>query len=297
MIDFSIIIPTWNGRLLLEKNLPRVLAAVRGQKAEIIIVDDGSTDQTAKFLKNLVFKDLMNQFIELNRNYGFSHACNLGVSKARGEIVVLLNNDVVPERNFLEPLKKDFKNPKIFAVSFHEPQFSWAQAFWQAGFVQHRPGPKTKKACFSFWASGGSAAFRKIIWLELGGFDYLFQPFYWEDVDLCYRAWKRGFQILWEPDSIVHHRHESTISQFSPRYVSLITQRNELLFVWKNIVSPGLFKEHQQALIKRIFKNPGYSRIFLAAMVKLPQVLPQRSQEKREARLKDEEIFELFKKR
>jgi GT2 family glycosyltransferase len=275
---YSIVIPTWNGRRLLEKNLDSVL--VTGAD-EVVVVENGSSDGSLEYLqeRRKRFKSL--KVVSLAKNLGFGRGCNLGVEKTRGEIVVLLNNDVVPEGNFLEPLKKDFADPQVFAVSCCEPQWSWAKVEWRDGFLRHSVGQKTAKTHDSFWASGGSAAFRKSIWAELGGFDPLYAPFYWEDVDLCYRARKRGYKILWEPKSVVYHQHEGTIGvKFSKSYVDLIKQRNELLFIWKNITNKKRFAEHKQALWRRMVEHPGYIKVVLAALKKFSEVRVKREKEK-----------------
>jgi len=86
---FSIIIPNWNGKKLLEKNLPLVLSSGAD---EVIIVDNGSTDDSLQFLKS--FKGRRLKIIENKKNKGFTRAVNQGVITARSEIVILLNNDV-----------------------------------------------------------------------------------------------------------------------------------------------------------------------------------------------------------
>lgn len=294
-MTISIIIPNWNGKKLLEKNLPQVLAAA-GNEAEVVIIDDGSTDGSPEFLRDISSQSSRFKISGLSQNHGFAYTVNLGVKKAKGEVVVLLNSDVLPENDFLKPLEEDFADPGIFAVSLSEPQYGWAWGEFKDGYLSHEPRKGANQAHISLWASGGSGAFRKRIWQELRGFDFLYHPFYWEDVDLSYRAWKRGYQILWEPKSVVHHRHESTVSRLSSSYVGLIKQRNELLFIWKNITSPALFREHKKFLIKRIASYPGYSRIFLSAMKKLGPVLRARRQEKSEAKLTDQEIFKFFER-
>lgn len=293
MLKFSIIIPNWDGKKLLEKNFLKVLTSV-GKDTEIIVVDNGSTDGSLDYLQEMVLKNPPLRIVRFNQNYGFAYACNEGVKKTRGDIVVLLNNDVIPTKGFLRPLVNDFSDPSVFAVSFNEPQFSWAKGIFENGFLKHVPGPKSKKTHSSFWASGGSAAFRKRIWQELGGFDPLYYPFYWEDIDLCYRAWKRGYQILWEPRSIVHHQHQSTVSRFSKGYIDIIKQRNELFFIWKNMTSKKLINEHRKFLVKRLVKNPGYLKVILAALLNIARVFSRRLQEKNETKLSDEDIFTLF---
>lgn len=290
----SVVIPNWNGEKLLRKNLPKVIQAVKlsSYQAEIIVVDDGSEDGSVRQIKN---KKLRIKLIENKKNRGFIYSCNRGVKETKGEIVVLLNNDVVPEKDFLKYVLPHFQDPKVFAVSFHEPDWSWARILWQKGFIEHQPGNKAKTTHISAWASGGSAAFRKSIWQKLGGFDLLYHPFYWEDVDLSYRAWKRGYKILWEPKAIVYHKHEGTIQRFSKDYVNLISQRNQLLFTWKNVTSPKMMLEHKFWLGLKLIKNPGYFKPFLSALAKKPQILPRWLKEFREKKVNDIEIFNEFR--
>jgi len=290
-VRFSIVIPNWNGEELLKKNLPAVL---RTGADEVIVVDDGSTDGSREYIKQLTSYELRIKTIFNKKNLGFAASVNKGVKAAKGEIVVLLNNDVVPEEKFLKPLEEDFGDPKVFAVSLGEPQWSWAKGKWIRGFIEHEPGEKTKAPHISFWASGGSGAFRKEIWEKLGGMDELYHPFYWEDVDLSYRAWKRGYKVIWNPRAVVYHKHEGTISRFSKKYVNLIAERNRLLFIWKNITSPKMILEHKFWLIKKLLINPGYWQSFLMALVKFPFVLKQKLKEYREEKVKDEIIFSQF---
>jgi len=291
-MKFSIIIPNWNGERLLKKNLPAVF---QSQAKEVIVVDNGSKDGSVALLEILQNKYSQLKVILNQKNLGFAKAVNQGVKIAKNEIVVLLNNDVVPEADFLKPLVKDFEDEKIFAVSLNEPQWSWAKGKWIKGFVEHEVGPKTKKPHLSFWASGGSAAFRRSIWLKLGGLDEIFAPFYWEDIDLSYRAWKRGFKVLWEPQSVVHHQHESTIgSQFSQRYVDLISQRNQLLFIWKNITNLKMRSVHKIFLWKKLLTHPGYFKPFGAALSRVFLITPRWFKESREQEVSDREIFKKF---
>jgi GT2 family glycosyltransferase len=298
-VKFSIVIPSWNGEKLLKKNLPAVL---KTGADEVIVVDDGSTDGSRKYIKKLTnyelrisgLKRLRIRAVFNKKNLGFAASVNRGVKVAKGDIVVLLNNDVVPEEDFLKPLEKDFQDPKVFAVSLGEPQWSWAKGKWVKGFIEHEPGEKTKVPHISFWASGGSGAFRKGIWGKLGGMDNLYHPFYWEDVDLSYRAWKRGYKVVWDPKAVVYHKHEGTISRFPKKYVSLIVERNRLLFIWKNITSNKMILEHKFWLFKKLLTSPGYWRPFLMACLKFPSVLKRRFKEIKEVKIKDEDVFSQF---
>ncbi|MBI4039719.1 glycosyltransferase [Candidatus Daviesbacteria bacterium] len=286
----SIVIPNWNGRSLLKANLAAVLAAGAG---EVIVVDDGSTDQSVALVR-ANFPQI--KLVIHKQNMGFSQSVNDGVQTASGQIAVLLNSDVAPHANFLPPLVKHFTDDQVFAVSAHEPQASWAKGMWQNGFFEHQPGQKTDQLHISFWASGGSAAFSKDKFLQLGGMDLLYKPFYFEDIDLSYRAAKRGWKILWEPASLVDHQHEGTIGKyFSRSYIDFVSQRNQLIFIWKNIADKKMFKEHKTALVRRLVR-PGYWWPFLSALLKLSQIGKLRQKEIAEQIVSDEEIFARFVK-
>ncbi len=289
----SIIIPNWNGRELMEKNLPYVLAAAKNQKnkiLEIIIVDDKSTDESVLFLQKNYAGEI--KLIKHTKNRGFSAAVNTGVRAAKGEIVVLLNSDVAPTHNFLASALPLFKRDGVFAVSFHEPGRTPTKGVFAGGFIGHAPAREAKEVIETFWVSGGSGAFRRSVWTSLGGLDEkLLSPLYWEDVDLGYRAIKRGYKLLWDPGAVVYHTPESTTAKLPRKYLQRIQERNQLLFIWKNLTSANLFKKHLAGLARRLMRGPGYAVIVLMALAKLGVALKARVKEKKEARISDEAIF------
>jgi GT2 family glycosyltransferase len=292
----SIIIPNYNTEFLLRKNLPIVLAAAanpENQILEVILVDDASPDKSAEVVKK-EFPQI--RLIRHKVNRGFSSAVNTGVRMAKGGLVALLNTDVLPDKDFLKLTLPLFDDEKVFAVSLHEKGYAWAKACFKEGFIAHEPGPVSKTPHISFWASGGSAVFRRDYWIKLGGMDEkVFSPFYWEDLDLSYRAMKRGMRVLWDPDAHVVHKHESTISQLSKAFTQRIRERNELFFIWKNITSNTLFRKHISGLFRRVARHPGYFRIVFLALLKLPVVAKARKKEKKESKVSDETIFVRFK--
>jgi GT2 family glycosyltransferase len=291
----SIVIPNYNGKALLEKNLPKLFDAVgniNNKIVEVIIVDDASKDDSTKFIKK-TYPDI--KLIKHTKNRGFSSSVNTGVRTAKGNLVVLLNSDVIPDKDFLEDTLPIFSDEKVFGVSFHEKGYSWAKGTFNNGFLEHSSGKETKAIHPTLWISGGSGIFRRDVWHKLGGMDEkLFSPFYWEDIDLSFRALKRGYKVLWNPDSIVSHEHESTISKLSKSYVARVRQRNELLFIWKNITSKNLINKHVRYLFLRVFRHPGYIRIVFMAIFKLGLVLEKRKKEIKESKISDEAIFARF---
>jgi len=292
----SIIIPNYNGENLLKTNMPFILKAkdfADNKIEEVIVVDDGSKDKSIDVIK----KDFSwIKIIKHKINRGFSAAVNTGVRAAKGDLICLLNSDVVPESNFLESVFPYFHNSKVFAVSLNEVgEFGWARGFFADGFIGHASGQKSDVSHDTFWVSGGTGVYRRDIWMELGGMDEkLFSPFYWEDVDLSYRALKRGYRLIWDPDAKVTHIHEATISRFSKTYVGRILERNQLLFIWKNLTSANLFRKHLAGLLKRLIKHPGYTRIVLMALGRIGAVTRARGKEIKEAKVSDEAIFSRF---
>jgi GT2 family glycosyltransferase len=204
----SVVIPNWNGRDLLEKYIPSVIEALReNPENEVIVVDNGSEDGSALFLRDR-FPQV--RVIALDRNLGFGGGSNEGFRAAKNDIVVLLNSDMRVERNFLAPLLEGFTDETVFSVAcqifFSDPnklreETGLTQSWWENGAlrVRHRDDPAIQGLYPCAYGGGGSCAFDRRKFLELGGFDELLAPFYLEDTDVGYMAWKRGWKVLYEP--------------------------------------------------------------------------------------------------
>lgn len=291
----SVVMPNINGESLLAKNLPFLLKAKANSKnniKEIIVVDDGSWDNSVAFLKNN-FPSI--KVIKHKINRGFSAAVNTGARSAKGDLLLLINTDVIPDEDFLEPVFKHFDNDRVFSVSLHERGYGGSRGYFGEGYIQLGMRKELKVSQESFYVSGGSGVFRKKYWVEMGGMDEkLLSPFYWEDIDLCYRAWKRGYVNMWEPDGVVTHKHESTISKFPKKYVARVKERNQLLMLWKNIQSRSLLSKHIIGITLRCLKHPGYIRIVIMALGRLGIALRARKKEIRESIVSDEAVFEKF---
>ncbi len=284
--NISVVIANWNGEKLLRKNLPATMA-VLPKGTEIIIIDNGSSDDSLNYLKNIKGIEL----IANKENLGFSRACHQGINRARGEFIVLLNTDVLPQKDFLEAALKNFQDPQVFAVSFNEEKYGWAQIWWRGGFIHHGVGGYSKKPHISAWASGGSMVLRKSLWRQLGGFDLLYEPFYWEDFDLGYRAWKAGFKIIWEPKAIVGHEHEASTSKFSRDYVTLIKERNQLLFIWKNIDNFWWRFSNIFGMMLRATFGPNYLKVIFSALAQYRRHGKPRAAK---GKLTDQQVVALF---
>ena len=260
--DITIIIPTFNGLPLLKKHLPQVIKC-SGNGTKIIVVDNGSSDGTEDYLISKYPKTV--QCLRNERNLFFPIAVNQGFKAASTDLVVLINNDVHPLKGYLETAIRHFTDKSVFAVTFDETSSSWPQVTWR-GKLQYLRGEDKSLPHLSAWASGGSAIFRKSVWDELGGLDEIYSPGYWEDIDIGWRAWKAGYQIIWEPKAKVIHQHESSFSLINRDYLNLIKQRNELIFNWKNITDPEMRHEHFFYLAYQTLLHPGYLIVTLSAL-------------------------------
>lgn len=301
----SVVTPNYNGKALLAKNLPKVLKNCQG--CEVIIVDDGSTDGSAAFIRKN-FKQV--KLIVNAQNQGFAKSVNLGCTAASGDLVLLLNSDTTPRTNFLKLAVKHFEQiSDLFAVGLADYSHEGSKivvrgrggAGFKNGFVSHFAAkPQFGK---TLWVSGGSGLFDRKKFLELDGFDPVFAPFYWEDIDLCYRAQKRGLRCLFEPRSQVDHFHEegAIIKTYSPFLVRTVSYKNQFLFFWKNITDYVMICQHLSWLpyhfIKAIVSGDlAFLAGFIWALFKVPKLIFNYSLDITHYSLTDQEIIGKFEK-
>ena len=295
----SIVIPNYNGESLLPKHLPSVIKHSPG--VEIIIVDDASTDGSVTMLAE---KFPTVKVLALKQNSRFAAACNEGFAAAKGDIVVLLNSDVSPRPGYLPPLLTHFSDPLVFSVGSKEIEEVSGQkvdsgrglgAFRRGLVVHWRPDNQTEKS--TLWTTGGSMAVRKKIWLEMGGMDTLFKPAYWEDIEMCYRAQKRGYKVIFEPKSVVEHHHETTnVAALGKPVMNVAAFKNQLLFIWRDITDASYMVSHllwlPYHLIVTSYRTKGlFLQGFYKALLQLPQALRARRAEKPFAVISDHEIL------
>ena len=305
----SVVIPTWNGREHLERNLPSVLDALAGDPShEIIVVDNASTDGTAEFVRE---KFPTVRLLSLHENRGFGGGSNAGFQHARNPIVVLLNNDMRVEEGFLAPLVEGFSDPRVFAVTaqifFSDParrreETGLTRGLWRNGrlSIGHIVDEHVTDLFPAFYAGGGSSAYDRRKFLELGGFDPLWEPFYLEDTDISHMAWKRGWIVLYQPRGVVYHDHRGTIGKhFSETFIQRVLERNHLLFAWKNIHEWRRLLAHfgwlYAGLWVRLLAGPSTARPNTAALFRalgrFAPALRARNRARRLAAIDDTEAF------
>lgn len=289
-MKISVIVTNWNGIRLLKKFLEKVIQN-SPEADEIILADDASTDKSLIFVKNLQKKYPKLKIITHKKNIGFSRNSNKAASKAVGELIVFLNNDINPHLGYIKNSLKHFSDPKVIGVGFSElGHENYGSIYWKNGYLQLRPG-YSKKTHISAWVSGGSSIIKKEYFLKLGGFDNIYEPFYFEDFDFGFRAWRSGYNLLWEPASIVEHKHESTTSKFSKRLLVYVKERNHLISVLRNISDKKLFLENKLFSILRVLSGPNYLKIIRAAKKQIRKYPKQVVYPK----ITDQEILNKFK--
>ena len=247
----SVIILNWNGEKLLRQFLPSVIANTQGPDVEVIVADNGSTDDSLK----LMCEEFPNvKILAFDENLGFSGGYNRAISEVESEFVVLLNSDVETPPGWWMPLL-DFMNshpevgacqPKILSYR-NKDKFEYAGA--AGGLLDKYGYPYCRGRLFDriefdlnqydtgpediAWASGAALMIRRDVYLEAGGLDELFFA-HMEEIDLCCRIHNLGYRVCIVPESHVYHLGGGSLSQGDPRKTYL-NFRNNLLLLYKNI--------------------------------------------------------------
>lgn len=320
MADFtkcgvSIAIPNYNGRKLLEECLPSICEALRlhgHPDDEISIADDGSTDGSVEFLKTH-YPDV--KLVKAGDKSGAPNAFNHAIANCKNEIVIVHDNDVKVTSGYIAPLLEHFSDPGVFAVTmralaFDKKTFRSAGKLgrFRRGFIrawenydveepQKHPLVKERRLD-SLFGMTAHVAYRKSMFDRLGGLDLLYSPYIWEDTDICYRAWKRGWVTRYEPRSLVYHQWNSTISVLSPgSRQAMVSARNRLIFHWKNIGDLDMLVPHCAMLsVRAVFALLTFRRSFFVplwqALKLLPEIKAKRAIEKKQWVLTDREVLQ-----
>lgn len=244
--DIAIVILNWNGEKLLEQFLPSVIKYSKG--AHIYLADNASTDGSLKVVKEK-FPEV--SIIENKSNGGFAKGYNDALKSVHEKLYLLLNSDVKVTENWLQPLLGTINENGIAGVqpkikSFHSPN-TFEHAGASGGMIDKDFYPFCRGRIFSklekdknqydypmnvFWASGACMLIRKELYWEVGGLDEDFFA-HMEEIDLCWRIQKRGYQFKVAPSSVVYHVGGGTLDYQSPRKTYL-NFRNSLYMILKN---------------------------------------------------------------
>lgn len=247
----AVIILNWNGAKLLRRFLPSVMTNTDPDLARIIVVDNGSTDNSLEVLKN-EFPDV--EVMAFDSNYGFAGGYNKAIAGVDNKYVVLLNSDVETPGGWLNPLYEFLEThphvgavqPKIMSYN-DKTKFEYAGA--AGGLLDKNGYPYCRGRIFAyvetdhgqydaapssiFWASGAAMTVRREVYVKAGGLDSEFFA-HMEEIDLCWRMQLMGYRIFAVPASRVYHLGGGSLDYKNPRKTYL-NFRNNLLMMYKNL--------------------------------------------------------------
>lgn len=251
----AVVILNWNGQKHLETYLPVVLQHSDLQDVQIILADNGSTDQSIQYVRNQ-FPNI--HIIELDRNYGFAGGYNRALKQVDAEYYCLLNSDVRVTQNWIEPILSIFETePEIAAI---QPKIlsdrDWSRfehAGAAGGFVDKYGYPFCRGRIMNaieydrgqynqstdiLWASGACLFIRSSIFHQAKGFDDDYFA-HMEEIDLCWRIKNQGYRIIYTPQSKIYHWGGATLEYNNPHKLFL-NFRNSLWTLYKNHTGKGL---------------------------------------------------------
>ena len=222
----TIVIPVFNRVDLTRQCLAALETSTPAHLYEVVVVDNGSTDDTAAFLRRARAAGVLRAVFP-GENLGFGKACNLGASLARGGSVVLLNNDTIPGPGWLEALLEVAEDETVGIVGsrllYPDGRLQHAGIALNAQGLpfhihRHEPaefGPALVQRDHPA-VTGASMLLRREVYERLGGFDEAFRM-YVEDVDLCLRAWEAGLRVVYCPKSLLVHLESASVTDLARR--------------------------------------------------------------------------------
>lgn len=247
-MNVAVIILNWNGSDMMRTFLPSVLS--NSPEAEIVVADNGSTDDSLQLLSE-EFPSV--RVLAFSENYGFAEGYNRAIRSVQSEYVVLLNSDVEVTENWLPPmLGYMHSHPDVAAcqpklLSYADRQmFEYAGA--AGGYLDRFGYPFCRGRIFGtietddgqydsiadiHWATGACLLIRREVYLDSGGLDPRFFA-HNEEIDLCWRLRLYGYRIVCQPTSTVYHLGGGTLPQGNPRK-TFLNFRNNLVMLYKNL--------------------------------------------------------------
>ena len=244
----AIVILNWNGRSMLERFLPSVVA--NSGDAQLVVADNGSTDDSVAFMKE---RYPQVRLILLDRNYGFAEGYNKALAQVDADYYVLLNSDVECTPQWIEPVVEMMEDDPQIAVAqpkllMYDQRDTFEYAGGAGGFIDKYGYPFCRgrlfttlekdhgqydNSCDIFWATGACMFVRANVWNELRGLDGDFFA-HMEEIDFCWRTHLAGYRVCYCPQSTVFHVGGGTLPKSSP-FKTELNFRNNLSMLYKNL--------------------------------------------------------------
>jgi GT2 family glycosyltransferase len=236
----SIIIPVFNNWKYTYCCLNSILEHTEEVTYEVIVVDDGSSDETVEMLEKV-----QNIRIILNEsNLGYLKACNRGAEVAKGQYLLFLNNDTEPQEGWLENLLSIADGDKVIGavgakLIYPDGKLQEAGGMifsdgrpWKFGNGDDPEKEIYNQICEVDYCSGACLLVRKNLFTELGGFDVRYVPAYYEDADLCFTLRKMGYKVLYSPEVVVIHYEAVTAGKNAYSWGEI--NRMKFIEKWEN---------------------------------------------------------------
>ena len=299
----DILILNYNGKDLLEKFLPSVCEAAReaSHQCRVHVIDNVSSDGSVDFVKQN-FPEVVLTIPEKNR---VLCSYNEVVEGLDSDVVIFLNNDMKAEPDFVDSLVKHFEREDVMFAAPRIMNFDGTYNGGKSVLKFSNGAVKVMVEHNSFMEPGvtqaiSTGAFRREHFVDLGGFDDLYLPGIWEDVDICFRGLLRGRKGVYEPSSVIWHDESTTFHrEYGKSEKMRLAHRNMFLFFWKNITDIGMFLTHTvltppRVLLQYVKGNKEPLEGFFMALGKIGMVLGKRrylGAEKRKKTLTDRELI------
>ncbi|MCP4219363.1 MAG: glycosyltransferase family 2 protein [bacterium] len=308
----SLVIVNYNG----DNHLEELLSSIEGQsyrEHEVVIVDNSSTDNSVSWIRDN-YPDV--NLIALKKNIGFAAAVNTGIDASKGEYMLVLNNDILLDRDAVAHLaaralsiggpwsavvpKMKFYNNRAFlnAIGNSLYPITWGSDNFigQIDFGQFDEMENSFSACF------GAVLLNREVYKEIGPLDKRYK-FYYEDMDWSFRAQAAGYPIYTAPESDIYHKFGASMSLKSQTFKTGFVVKNRLYFILKNLQSRSfrcylpnyLIEDIKSTLIYGKNRNLpmvwAYMRGYTRLLFSLPSLFFKRRKVKRLRKVGDEQIF------
>lgn len=289
-LSVAILVLNWNGRSLLASCLPLLLEQTYPHY-QVVVVDNGSSDESVPFLRQQ-FPQV--RLIQNEENLGFSRGINAGLRQINSDVVVLLNNDVLVQPTWLAELIRPFQEASQIGIV-------GSKLLYPDGTIQHLGAELTyplahsrhfhhKKAAVGDvpavqdvpYVTGAAMAVHRSVFSQIGLLDEMFHPFYYEEVDFCYRAKAAGFRVVVAAQATAVHNESASMNKVQGLKLQTL-QRNRYRFVLKHYSIEQFLQEFvpaeaTQLTSNRLFTDVDAIRLAcLQTAVTTPTILPANS--------------------
>ncbi|HEX2053853.1 MAG TPA: glycosyltransferase [Actinomycetota bacterium] len=268
-LDVSVVVLNFNGKHFLEDCISSLEQQnYASDRVEVVFVDNGSSDGSVAFVKERWPKV---RVVALDNNLGFAGGINAGVKAAKGEYVALINNDARAHPDWLTRGIAGFRSmdvgmvaSKILTLDGKTIDYAGgALSFYGHGFkvgVNEPDEGQYDRPGETLFASGCALIMPRRLFLDVGGFDDEYFAFF-EDVDLGWRLWALGYRVMYEPSSVVYHRHHGTADALGHERERFLLERNALMTILKNYQWATLDKLLGPAVMLTLERGLAYTEI------------------------------------